>query len=86
MTLVSACLDFVLSYFTMAPSDRQWAKLLELVLKCIVPAACAALQIYLILMVVILLQHVIAMRNGDSSAIVNDKMDDRTLNRENGAK
>eukprot|EP00794_Sanderia_malayensis_P002802 gene2802-3242_t len=42
----------------MAPSDRQQKKmLLELVVKCIVPTVCAALQIHFILMVAILLQH-----------------------------
>ena len=41
----------------MAPSDRQQKMLLELVVKCIVPTVCAALQIHFILMVAILLQH-----------------------------
>ena len=41
----------------MGPSDRQQKMLLELVVKCIVPTVCAALQIHFILMVAILLQH-----------------------------
>ena len=43
--------------FMMGPSDRQQKMLLELVVKCIVPTVCAALQIHFILMVAILLQH-----------------------------